>query len=119
MGAEYIVDKSSSTEVGDTVRFYSGGYAEYDFYLPFNAVSADITYKSGTDGTLTITTDEGVEKSVSLTAGEGTVTAEFDITERKGERRMRFTSDVQCEISKITVNKEKSHLFRTIFICVI
>lgn len=107
MEGKYITYKNGATTNGNQVTFSGAGSVIYDFYLPFNTVSADVSYTAQADTSLTITTDEGKEIEATLTASADTINIPFDITERKGERVFTISADGACVITKITLNKEK------------
>ena len=107
MEGEYITYKNNATTSGNQTTFSGAGSVIYDFYLPFNTVSADVYYTAQADTALTITTDEGREIEATLTASTNTVNVPFVINERKGERVFTLSADGACVITKITLNKEQ------------
>ena len=104
---ENIADVKNGSAEQEGVRINGGGSVTYDFYLPFNAVSFDITYTSAQDFSLSFITEERTV-TASLVAGENiTENVSPAITERKGERVISFSVTDGCLIKKIIFNKEK------------
>lgn len=86
------------------LTFLSSESKEYNFYLPFDAVSITVAYSVTNDVTMQIQT--GVQsESFTLSAGEYTYTHTFAKTERKGEKKISFTSSGAADITEIIFNK--------------
>ncbi|MBR5614008.1 MAG: carbohydrate-binding protein [Clostridia bacterium] len=104
---ENIVDVEKASVEQEGINVNADGAVTYDFYLPFNAVSFDVTYTSAQDFSLSFVTEERTV-TASLVAGENiTENVSLAITERKGERIVSFSVTGACSIKKIIFNKEK------------
>jgi hypothetical protein len=126
--SKYCVELRSAEILGDGISFSSGGYAVYDFYLPFNSRSVTVKYKYNSNATVMI--DTGVfEYSLSLKEASGEETLVFgeylgiepfeftyvsatshvcekEFVERQGERIFKITATGAVTITDIEFEKE-------------
>ena len=104
---ESIVDLENASVEQECISVNADGSITYDFYLPFNAVSFDVTYTATQSLTLFFATEDR-SVTAALVAGENiTKNVSLAITERKGERIVNFSVTSACSIKKIIFNKEK------------
>ena len=87
------------------LKIGAGGSAEYDIFLPFNSVSAKVSYSSPSDGTINFKLeDKTYSFSVTSNETEGVIT--FEKPERLGAKYLTISSASSVGITEITFNKE-------------
>ena len=107
MENKYISTMENASKSGTGLSFGAKGSGTYDFYLPFNAVSVDVTYSSDAETVLSVCTEEKTIKKVLAPGTSVKCSIPFEITERKGERMMTFSVTSACVVANIRFNKEQ------------
>ena len=107
MENKYISTMENASKSGTGLSFSSNGSVTYDFYLPFNAVSVDVTYSADAETVLSVCTEEQIMEKVLMPGISVECSIPFEITERKGERIMTFSVTSACVVANIRFNKEQ------------
>ena len=106
MENKYISTMENASKSGTGLSFSSNGSVTYDFYLPFNAVSVDVTYSADAETVLSVCTEEKTTEKVLTPGTYVKCSIPFEITERKGERIMTFSVTSACVVANIRFNNE-------------
>lgn len=100
---EAVVNAENAAFDGEFINISPGGYAEYEFTLPFDAKTLDIAYKVPESATLTL---EYPTNSYTVELKIGNYNTSIDLApEQLGDLKLKLSSDKRVLVSELKYTK--------------